>query len=346
MKVIDEWKNLTLSQFYDKPVLWGIIRAISEIYQDAYAEQQELRKLLDIDSQEGVNLDHIGDILCLTRTQAHQILRRNNEFELTDELYRKALKYKIILNNSNATYYDIMEGIGIIWNTGDVVYRENENHPATYILDLKSYDINSGDILESRTMTIKAAGVKVLFIIVWLIRFQYRFWRCGARVTYHNVVQFFKENVRKFDGSWKLDGTYHLDALSTKPLRVTYRCLPFPVPLGMKLKNVHDLPDRLIVRIGDDGTYLADEPAITGAKGYGIEALPDGDSLKITSSGGPEVQDQLKGLKVTGQQERTVYAKDYIVSPQEAYGEYETDGLRIYFAAALEFSIEIAPTMV
>lgn len=346
MKVIDEWKKLTLSQFYDKPVLWGIIRAISEIFQEAYAEQQELRKLLDIDNQEGINLDYIGDILCLTRTQAHQILRRNNEFELTDELYRRALKYKIILNNSNATYYDIMEGIGIIWNTGDVVYREDENHPATYILDLKSYDINSGDVLESRTMTIKAAGVKVLFIIVWLIRFRYGFWRCGARVTYRSSVQFYKESVRKFDGSWKLDGTYHLDALSTKPLRVAYRCLPFPEPEGMKLKNIQDLPDRLIVRIWDDGTYLADEPAITGTRGYDIEALPDGDSLKIISTGNPEVQDQLKGLKVTGQQERTVHAKYCIVSPQEVYGEYETDGLRIYFAAALEFGIEIAPTMV
>ena len=346
MKVIDEWKNLTLSQFYDKPVLWGIIRAISEIFQAAYEEQQELRNLLEIDSQEGINLDNLGDILCLTRTQAHQILRRSSEFELTDELYRKALKYKIILNNSNATYYDIMEGIRIIWDTDDVVYREDEDYPATYILDLKSNDINATDILESRTMTIKAAGVRVLFIVTWLIRFRYEFWKCRARVTYKSAVQFYEESVRKLDGSWKMDGTYELDAQSTKPLKVTYKCLPISQYEPMYLRNVLDIPDRLIVRIGDEDTYLADEPAITGTQGYEMEVTWENDGLKILSENEPNLTDRQEWMNLSGENEHTVYAKDYIVSKQELYAAYEADGVRIYYTGNLEFDIEITPTLV
>ena len=97
--------------------------------------------LLNIDAQEGVNLDHIGEIVSLSRTEAHEFIVTNEEFEMTDELYRKMLRYKILLNNSNATYYDIMEGVSIIWDTDNVIYREDPSRPATIFLDLKTVNV-------------------------------------------------------------------------------------------------------------------------------------------------------------------------------------------------------------
>lgn len=56
-----EWRQLTLSQFWGKKNIEGIMRAICEELQEVYEIQQQLRTLMDIDTQEGVNLDNIGE---------------------------------------------------------------------------------------------------------------------------------------------------------------------------------------------------------------------------------------------------------------------------------------------
>ena len=55
----EEWKQLTLSQFWGKKKIEGIMRAISEELQEVFEIQQQLRTLTNIDTQEGVNLDNI-----------------------------------------------------------------------------------------------------------------------------------------------------------------------------------------------------------------------------------------------------------------------------------------------
>ena len=63
----EEWKQLTLSQFWGKQKIEGIMRAISEELQEVYEIQQQLRTLTNIDIQEGVNLDNIGDKISLLK---------------------------------------------------------------------------------------------------------------------------------------------------------------------------------------------------------------------------------------------------------------------------------------
>ena len=120
MNAYDEWKQLTLSQFWGKRILGGIMRAICEELQEVYEIQQQLRTLTNIDTQEGVNLDHIGDIVCVSREDAQEILLKDESFEMTDELYRNVLKFMIALHGSSATYYDIIDGIWLIWNLENV----------------------------------------------------------------------------------------------------------------------------------------------------------------------------------------------------------------------------------
>ena len=77
----EEWKQLTLSQFWGKKKIEGIMRAISEELQEVFEIQQQLRTLTNIDTQEGVNLDNIGDIVCLSREDAQKILRKDKSFD-------------------------------------------------------------------------------------------------------------------------------------------------------------------------------------------------------------------------------------------------------------------------
>ena len=168
MIVYDDWKNLTLSQFWGKRVLDGIIRAISEELQEVFDILQQIRTLTDIDKQEGVNLDNIGDIVCVTREDAREVLLKDEAFEMTDELYRKVLKFMIAMHNSSATYYDIANGLRLIWSLEDVRYSEDRERPASYTLDLGERDPDDDKVVRSRTLTILAAGVNARYLIRWL----------------------------------------------------------------------------------------------------------------------------------------------------------------------------------
>lgn len=109
-----EWRQLTLSQFWGKKNIEGIMRAICEELQEVYEIQQQLRTLMDIDTQEGVNLDNIGDIVCLSREDAQKILKKDEAFEMTDKLYRSVLRYMIAMHGSSATYYGFLHDRGYI----------------------------------------------------------------------------------------------------------------------------------------------------------------------------------------------------------------------------------------
>lgn len=156
MIAYDEWKKLTLSQFWSKKILNGIIRSISEELQEVYDIQQQLRSLTNIDVQQGVNLDNIGDIVCVSREKAQEILLKDEQFEMTDDLYRNVLKFMIALHGSSATYYDIINGIRLIWDVDNVTYSEDRAHPASYTLDLGERDPDDDKTANSRTLTIRA----------------------------------------------------------------------------------------------------------------------------------------------------------------------------------------------
>lgn len=102
------------------------------------------------------------------------------------------------------------------------------------------------------------------------------------------------------------------------------------------------IPGRLVVLTDTDDISVTDrEPAITGWKGHTLLAVEmSGDSLRIATETLPEVDDGIKGLRVSGEKERTVYASGYLVSPMGLSGAFGRDGLEITCEADVEFEIE------
>jgi len=215
----EEWKQLTLSQFWGKQKIEGIMRAISEELQEVYEIQQQLRTLTNIDIQEGVNLDNIGDIVCLSREDAQKILRKDKSFEMTDELYRKVLKYMIAVHGSAATYYDIVNGIKLIWNLDNVTYVEDRERPATVLLKFPEFSMDDEDPTVDRILLIRAAGVAVYYSVQYSgdvsqkvleqIEFPHLTLTTGYRF-WHGLY---------LDGTCLLDGRYRLTGNSV-PMQI------------------------------------------------------------------------------------------------------------------------------
>lgn len=201
-----EWKRLTLSQFLGKKKLEGIMRAICEELQEVYDIQRQFCSLTNIDAQEGVNLDNIGDIVCLSREDAQKILRKDKSFEMTDALYRNVLKYAIMMHGSNATYYDIMNSIGLIWNLDNVTYYEDRSRPATILLKLPLISLDDVDFSMDRVLSIRPAGVATYYISRYSeILDQSQLEKAYlSKLVLKSTVKFFPGLY--LDGSWTLNG--------------------------------------------------------------------------------------------------------------------------------------------
>ena len=341
MNMYEEWKELTLSQFWDKKILGAIILAISEELQEVYEIQQQIRTLTDLDLQQGVNLDHNGDIVCTSREDAQEILLKDESFEMTDELYRKVLKFMISLHSSSATYYDIIDGIRLIWNLENVKYSEDRSRPATYILDLGEQNIDDDLVNSSRTMTIKAAGVKVVHLIKWIIKIMHE-WKTRVSLVEYGMHATFYGNVRRIDGSLQLNGSYQLNASSEGKGGIRYYLPENGFLPSVRLTGVEIIPHRL--KIVSAEIYPASGATVVSANGITYRAIDDG--IEITTEADIQVVDDLRGLSIVGNGERSAETDGGLTSGKYLSGAACEDGILITYAADAEFSLEISETKV
>ena len=345
MIVYDEWKNLTLSQFWGKKVMDGIIRAISEELQEVFDILQQIRTLTDIDKQEGVNLDNIGDIVCVTRDDAREVLLKDEAFEMTDELYRKVLKFMIAMHNSSATYYDIINGLRLIWDLEDVRYSEDRDRPASYTLDLGERDPADDKVVNSRTLTIRAAGVNARYLIRWLLRIKHDHWETDMSSVDYQLACAFFDSVRKIDGSLQLNGTYMLDAATEGRGCIDYS-LAAKWPAGSAcVEGVEIIPDRLMITSGEI-RVARNEAAVTGRQGNIIAASVADVAISISTEDELLISNREERTALVGNSTELVRADGYLVSGQELYGAYTDDGLQIHYAAEAVFDIEMAKTKI
>ena len=160
MTQFEEIMELVPSQFRDKPKLNAILKAAS-IQIDEMIEMFNDVDNLTIDTATGKNLDMIGDIVNLTRLQTFGYLN-NSDFEVTDEIYRRCLKFKIIYNNTDATYSDIMKGLQLLWPGVEMTYTESPSEPATFKIHLNGVDLEDDDPAANAPFIIKPDGVQVI----------------------------------------------------------------------------------------------------------------------------------------------------------------------------------------
>ena len=136
------------SQFKGKPKIEALCACFDRQFAEIEQCFQQLLFLLDIEKEEGEQLDRIGDIVVLSRAEAGLLAAQGGviDFDVIDDArYRKYLKYKILANTSNTTYRDIITAVKTIWDVDKVSYNENTDGPASLTVSFP-YEYKPGRI--------------------------------------------------------------------------------------------------------------------------------------------------------------------------------------------------------
>ncbi len=206
------WLRDMPQQFQGKRNIEILIRALARQMEEVETVLREINTLTDIDTARGKNLDYVGDIVCMSRKEAGELVnRRFPEPVISDEQYRKYLKYQVLRNTSDCTYADIMKAIDILWDVDRARYYEREDRPATIFIGLPAVDIEGEDQARGKPRILKPGGVGFLYTTCYGTVIDHTGLEKVAftGLTLHMFFSFFQ--MRVFDGSWLLDGSVLLD---------------------------------------------------------------------------------------------------------------------------------------
>jgi len=155
-----------IEQFRGQPKIAIFQKAVARQLEELYAFYYQLYVLQWLDKAEGAQLDGIGNIVDLSRTDA--LIWANMaglNVPMDDALYRMYLWFKIFLNTSEGTYADIVRTLEMFWPETSFFYSEYIDIPATMFFTSESLPLNT-DLRILRIVTrVKAAGVALKFIM-------------------------------------------------------------------------------------------------------------------------------------------------------------------------------------
>lgn len=152
-------KKDLIEQFKGKANIEGLIEVVGKQLQDVYGFFEQLRDERDIKTALGKQLDGIGDIVVLSRTDAGKLLGDPIPFDiLEDDIYRKYLIYKVLKNTCNCTYPDIIRAFKMFWDR-PLYYSEDPEQPATMIFDTGEMEGFVDTTPLFLTPLIRAAGI-------------------------------------------------------------------------------------------------------------------------------------------------------------------------------------------
>jgi len=143
-----------------------------EVFQKAMAEELEkvykfffnLITLRSLRVAEGVQLDGIGDIVCLSRSEAYTLADLASiEVPMDDETYRSYLLWKINQNTTNCTHNDVYSALKMFWTDIPIYYSESLEYPATAIYTLSRPLTDEEQAVYKIARLVKAAGVSLVF---------------------------------------------------------------------------------------------------------------------------------------------------------------------------------------
>lgn len=142
-------------EFQNKENIDTLVRAFARQLDELYEASDRLKKLCDLDAVQGKQLDGIGDIVVLSRSDAMRLIKGPITYDIMDDgHYRHYLKYKILKNTSTCTYYDMIAAVQMLWGVDDIEYCEDPEEPATVTLTFPEPDVEFDEV-----PPIKAAGV-------------------------------------------------------------------------------------------------------------------------------------------------------------------------------------------
>ena len=148
-------------QFRGKLVIDALMQAIGTQLNDIRQFFEDLRDCRSIQTAQGKQLDGIGDIVALSRTEAGVLACTNESvYVLDDENYWRYLIYKVWKNTNHCTYSDIIKALRMFW-TKPLYYRESPDEPATIIFETSMLSPKDDVPRLLNAPLIKAAGVGI-----------------------------------------------------------------------------------------------------------------------------------------------------------------------------------------
>lgn len=142
-------------------VLDGIVWAFAPEYEHLMLALGGFEWINNIDKCNGVLLNRIGQLVCLTRQQAGAMIG-SRELADNDDIYRVCLKYKAYVNSCRCTPNEIIEATKIIFGATEVVYSERRDVPATIYLSISApFSDLILSILGTHDLVVHPAGVRV-----------------------------------------------------------------------------------------------------------------------------------------------------------------------------------------
>ena len=164
MKILDEWKKDMPQQFQGHHNIDVLLNAFAKQLEEIRKVYEDMQTKLDLDKAVGQNLDYVGSIISLSRKEAGTLAGLSiNDPVLSDESYRNYLRYQNLVNTNECTYYDLMEGLGLLWDISPVYYKEMPEYPATIILDIPFTKPGGETVTLGEVPMVKPAGVQIQF---------------------------------------------------------------------------------------------------------------------------------------------------------------------------------------
>ncbi len=172
MQIADIWLRDMPQQFQCKRNIEVLIKAFSKQMQELDKVFRDLNAITDIDTAVGQNLDYVGTIVALSRKEAGELVETNDgEPVISDERYRQLLKYKVLKNTNNGTYYDIINSLCLLWDTDSpIFYTERKNRPAMIFIGIPKMSIDEKDPRLLRGLRIKSAGVGLIYVLQYAVQ--------------------------------------------------------------------------------------------------------------------------------------------------------------------------------
>ena len=163
---IQKLEDDLIEQFRGQPKIAVFQKAVARQLDELYAFFYQLYTLQWLDKAEGVQLDGIGNIVDLSRTDALIWANMAGQYiPMEDSLYRFYLWFKIFLNTSDGRYADVARTLKMFWPDTTFFYSEDTGIPATMFFTSEPVALTTDFRILQAVTRVKAAGVALKFII-------------------------------------------------------------------------------------------------------------------------------------------------------------------------------------
>lgn len=267
-------KSDLVEQFRGKANIEALVEVIGAELQAVYDFYQQLQGERSVYTAVGKQLDGVGNIVDLNRMEAGKLTGNPIPFDiLDDETYRQYLIYKILKNNCDCTYPEIIKAFRMFWDR-PLYYSEDPNEPATMVFSTGEMQGFVDTTPLFRTPLIRAAGVTLRLYAITSTPFEPAEIHILSGLGYATTVTGLPVVERDYDFQSKLyvsSGFGRVTEDRLPPVERAYN-FGFSLRIGAGHQSVtHDkVPEPAIAmspgttRVSGDGVYSVMETPING----------------------------------------------------------------------------------